>query len=309
MRSLKTSEAAALLNVSPNTLRAWEQRFGFPRPQRTPGHHRLFTYGEIVALRDALKAGVSISSAISSVRQGLAADGGELVGALLSYEAARADDAMAATLALRSVEQAVQEILLPALGEIARRHTTESAPWAFAAPWSADWLRRARRLASPPARPGAILIGDASRDELDPDAIHIRTLELFCSRGGVAVLTLSARGAAGIADAVSRWRPDAIVLAGAFLPDDELARWAYAVKLAAGAPPACVYRRGEGKTQLRRTALNWLPPDAADAQQRLLELVDRRSTGDTHPFTPKTVLPPVYTGADEVGYAAHLRRA
>ena len=30
MRYLKTSEAAALLNVSPNTLRAWERRFGFP---------------------------------------------------------------------------------------------------------------------------------------------------------------------------------------------------------------------------------------------------------------------------------------
>ncbi|MBV9000834.1 MAG: MerR family DNA-binding transcriptional regulator, partial [Solirubrobacterales bacterium] len=35
MRYLKTSEAAALLNVSPNTLRAWERRFGFPKPQRS----------------------------------------------------------------------------------------------------------------------------------------------------------------------------------------------------------------------------------------------------------------------------------
>ena len=47
MRYLKTSEAAALLNVSPNTLRAWERRFGFPRPQRSPGKHRLFTHGEV----------------------------------------------------------------------------------------------------------------------------------------------------------------------------------------------------------------------------------------------------------------------
>jgi putative nucleotidyltransferase with HDIG domain len=34
MRTLKTSEAATLLNVSPNTLRAWERRFGYPKPQR-----------------------------------------------------------------------------------------------------------------------------------------------------------------------------------------------------------------------------------------------------------------------------------
>ena len=54
MRYLKTSEAAALLNVSPNTLRAWERRFGFPKPQRSPGKHRLFTYGEVAALKDAV---------------------------------------------------------------------------------------------------------------------------------------------------------------------------------------------------------------------------------------------------------------
>ena len=35
VRTLKTSEAASVLNVSPNTLRAWERRFGYPKPQRT----------------------------------------------------------------------------------------------------------------------------------------------------------------------------------------------------------------------------------------------------------------------------------
>ena len=41
MRYLKTSEAATLLNVNANTLRAWELRFGFPQPQRSPGRHRM----------------------------------------------------------------------------------------------------------------------------------------------------------------------------------------------------------------------------------------------------------------------------
>ena len=91
MRYLKTSEAAALLNVSPNTLRAWERRFGFPKPQRSPGKHRLFTHGEVAALRDALQEGLSISSAVSRAREGLAADSNSLVGALVSYERERAD--------------------------------------------------------------------------------------------------------------------------------------------------------------------------------------------------------------------------
>ena len=85
MRYLKTSEAAALLNVSPNTLRAWERRFGFPKPQRSPGKHRLYMYGEIAALRDALQEGLSISSAVSRAREGLASDASALIGALVSY--------------------------------------------------------------------------------------------------------------------------------------------------------------------------------------------------------------------------------
>jgi len=49
VRTLKTSEAAAVLNVSPNTLRAWERRFGYPKPQRTARKHRLYTHGEVAA--------------------------------------------------------------------------------------------------------------------------------------------------------------------------------------------------------------------------------------------------------------------
>src|SRR5579884_2400579 len=208
MRYLKTSEAATLLNVSPNTLRAWERRFGFPKPQRSPGRHRLYTYGEVAALRDALQEGLSISSAVSRAREGLAADTSSLIGALASYDRERADAAIEAALALRSVERSVQEVLLPALDEIVRRHSVESAPWAFAAHWGSDWLRRATRLAPPPVRDVAVVIGDASRDELDSDAPHIRALELFCVRAGVRVLGLSARGIAGIGDALAVHRPN-----------------------------------------------------------------------------------------------------
>jgi MerR family transcriptional regulator, light-induced transcriptional regulator len=286
MRYLKTSEAAALLNVSPNTLRAWERRFGFPKPQRSPGKHRLFTHGEVAALRDALQEGLSISSAVSRAREGLAADSNSLVGALVSFERERADTAIEAALALRSVERSVEEVLLPTLEEIQRRHTVDSAAWAFAAHWGADWLRRATRLAPPPVRPVSIVLGDASRDELDPDAPHIRALELFCVRAGIRVLSLSARGVAGIGDAVAVHRPNLVVLAGGYLADDTVARWAYSVRLATGAMPVAVYRRGDQRVRMRTTGTSVLPSGAGEAQRRLLELVETEHGATTVPATP-----------------------
>ncbi len=286
MRYLKTSEAAALLNVSPNTLRAWERRFGFPKPQRSPGKHRLFTHGEVAALRDALQEGLSISSAVSRAREGLSTDSNSLIGALVSYERERADAAIEAALALRSVERSVEEVLLPTLEEIARKHTVESAAWAFAAHWGADWLRRATRLAPPPIRPVSIMLGDAARDELDTDYPHIRALELFCVRAGIRVLSLSARGVAGIGDAVAVHRPNMVVIAGGHLEDDTVARWAYAVRLAAGAMPVAVYRRGDQRVRMRTTGTSVLPSGASEAQRRLLELVEAEQGGRTVPAAP-----------------------
>jgi DNA-binding transcriptional MerR regulator len=275
MRYLKTSEAATLLNVSPNTLRAWERRFGFPQPQRSPGKHRLFTHGEVAALRDALQEGLSISSAVSRAREGLAADSNALIGALVAYERERADAAIEAALALRTVERTVEEILLPTLEEIARRNTLESAGWAFAAHWGADWLRRATRLAPPPVRPGSVVVGDASRDELDPDAPYIRALELLLARAGIDVMRLSARGIAGIGDAVAVQRPNLVIVAGGHLDDDTVARWAYAIRLAAGAMPVAIYRRGAQRVRVRTAgSTNVLPAAASEAQRRVIELIE-----------------------------------
>ena len=277
MRYLKTSEAATLLNVSPNTLRAWERRFDFPKPQRSQGKHRLFTHGEIAALRDALQEGLSISSAVSRAREGLSTDTNSLVGALLSYDHERADRAIEAALALRSVERSVEEVLLPSLDDIFRRRGAESAAWAFASNWGADWLRRAQRLTPSPVRGSAILIGDASRDELDPDFLHIRALELFCVRAGVRVLGLSARGVGGIGEVLAVHRADLVVLAGRFLDDDMMARWAYQVRLATGALPTVLYRRGEERLKFRTTGTSVLPEGAGEAHRRLIELLEREA--------------------------------
>jgi MerR family transcriptional regulator, light-induced transcriptional regulator len=273
-RYLRTSEAAAVLNVSSHTLRSWERRYGFPRPQRSPGNHRLFTFGEVAALREALQEGLSISSAVSRVREGLVADSSALVSALVSYDRERAHAAIEAALALRSLERTIEEVLLPTLADIASRHTVDSAAWAFAGRWGADWLGWATRFVSAPVRPVSIVVGDASRGELDPDFAYIRAFELFCVRAGVKVLSLSVRGVAGIGDAIAVHRPNVVVLAGGHMSDNTVAGWAYSARLAAGAVPVAVFRRGDQRVRTRTTRTSPLPPGASEAQSRLLELIE-----------------------------------
>ncbi|MDQ6822109.1 MAG: hypothetical protein M3076_17505 [Actinomycetota bacterium] len=222
---------------------------------------------------------------MSRAREGLTADTSSLVGALVSYEKQRADAAIEAALALRSLDRSVDEVLLPCLEEIARKHTVDSAAWAFAAHWAGDWLRRATRLGPAPIRPVSVVIGDATRDELDPDAPQVRALELFCVREGMHVLTLSARGIAGIGDAVAVHRPNLVVVAGRYLGDDTVARWAYGIRLALGPLPLAVFRRGDERARQRASGNTVLPSTAARASQMVLELAEAevagRSVGST----------------------------
>ncbi|MDX6725232.1 MAG: MerR family transcriptional regulator, light-induced transcriptional regulator [Baekduia sp.] len=274
MRTLKTSEAAAVLNVSPNTLRAWERRFGYPKPQRSPGKHRLDTHGEIAALRDALQEGLSISSAISRARESVAADTHVLVGALAAFELERADAAMEGALALRSVERSVEEVLLPSLEEIADRHGTDSAPWALAARWANEWLLRAQRLSPPPDRRPAVLIGDATRDAADPDGLALRALELCVTRTGLRTITLPVTGLAGLADVLAAYEPRLVVIAGGDEVDDDVARWAYRVRANAGALPILLFRRGARGERTRTTGARHLAGAPTLAAAQLAEVAD-----------------------------------
>jgi MerR family transcriptional regulator, light-induced transcriptional regulator len=292
VRYLKTSEAAALLNVSPNTLRAWERRFGYPKPQRSPGKHRLYTHGEIAALKDALQEGLSISSAVSRAREGLSADADTLIGALASFDRDRADSAMEAALALRSLERSVEEILLPSLEELEQKYGVDSARWAFAARWASDWLKRAQRLTPPPVRNVSLVIGDASRDELDPDAPAIRALELLCARAGARLLCLSVRGIGGLNDALAITEPNAVVLAGGHARDDQVARWAYAVRSASGALPVCLYRREVPRPlRSRTTGAAHLSSSPSEAQSQILELVEADRHAARKSASPTRLVP------------------
>ncbi|HSC03926.1 MAG TPA: hypothetical protein VLC49_11425 [Solirubrobacteraceae bacterium] len=64
LRTLSLDEAAALLGINPYTLLAWEARYGFP----TSSPQELYSRSEVLALRDCLRDGVSIASAVTRAR-------------------------------------------------------------------------------------------------------------------------------------------------------------------------------------------------------------------------------------------------
>jgi DNA-binding transcriptional MerR regulator len=274
MRTLKTSEAASMLNVSANTLRAWERRFDYPKPQRTAGKHRVYVHGEVAALRDALRDGLSISSAVSRARESLRSDTHILVGALASFELERADGAMEAAISMRSVERTVEEVLLPSIAELARRNGTDSAAWAIGARWAVEWLRRAQRMTPPPVRPGALLIGDATEDDLDVDAPTVRALELFAGRMGIRVASIPVGNHSGVADLLEALRPGAIVIAGRTSSDEDISRFAYAVRSAGGSLPIALFQRGEDQQVSRTSSVLQLATSPSEATAQALALLD-----------------------------------
>jgi DNA-binding transcriptional MerR regulator len=215
MPGIRTNAAAEVLGVSPNTLRSWERRYGFPTPRRTTGNHRNYELVELQTLRDALAETGNISSAIELAQQRQAAPmtDGSLLSAFENFDEASADRAVEESLALRPLERTVEELLLPAIDSLAADAERE-AELEFASRWATGWLHGARRLASAASRPAGILLLDSSRGQ-DAEAVHTQALDLGLRRAGFRVLVLSnGLGDERLERALGALDPTAIILCG-----------------------------------------------------------------------------------------------
>src|SRR3954464_5363868 len=215
MPGIRTNAAAEVLGVSPNTLRSWERRYGFPTPKRTAGNHRNYELVELQTLRDALAQTGNISSAIELTRQRQAApaSSSDLLAALEAFDEDAADRAVEESLALRPLERTVEELLLPAIDRLAADPERE-AELEFASRWATGWLHGARRLASAASRPAGILLLDSSHGQ-DAEEVHTQALDLALRRAGFRVLVLSNElGDERLDRALGALDPTAIVLCG-----------------------------------------------------------------------------------------------
>jgi len=243
MGSIRTNAAAAMLGVSPNTLRSWERRFGFPEPRRTAGGHRQFDLGEIEALRSAFEETHNVSSAITIARERGAgpASPTRLRSAFLRFEESEADRIVEESLSVRSIERTVDEVILPTVEALAA--DGEDAPeYGFAWRWSSGWLAAQRRVAPPAFRDDAIVLFDASHPG-DVDALHIQALELLLRRSGLRTLTLTvALDPSRLTRALHAVSPVAVILSGHRASLDTLHRLVYTARRVAGSVAVLDYR-------------------------------------------------------------------
>jgi DNA-binding transcriptional MerR regulator len=231
MHGIRTNAAAVMLGVSPNTLRSWERRYGFPQPHRSAGGHRQYSLGEIDALRLTLAETHNVSSAIS-----LARERGEgpsthvrLMTAFAAFEEETANRLLEDSLSLRSVERTIEEVLLEAVsGQCEPGANT--AEYEFGWRHATGWLSAQRRLAPPASRSEGVMIFDASAP-CDLDALYAQALEVVLRRSGLRTLSLTPSiELSRLGRALRALEPKAVILTGRRVSLDSIGRIVYAVR-------------------------------------------------------------------------------
>ncbi len=232
--------------LRPDTLRAWERRYGLPQPQRTSGGHRVYSHRDIKTLKWLIarqEEGLSISRAVELWRQLEADDRDPLVepayavpdttaapaflpqgealselrhawlSAALEFNETAAEQALTYALALYPAETVCIEILLKGLAEIGEgwyRGNVTVQQEHFISELSMRRLEAMMAATPAPTRPGRVLVGCA------PEETHTfppLLLAFLLKQRGWETVYLGARVPAERFDAtVASIRPHLVVL-------------------------------------------------------------------------------------------------
>ena len=127
----RIGQFARRVGVSPELLRAWEQRYGLLQPVRSAGGFRLYTEEDadrVARMRRALAEGLSAAEAARVALEnepsthGLIEDARmRLLAAVEAYDEAALQAVLDDGLAAFGLEPFVRDLILPALAEIGRR--------------------------------------------------------------------------------------------------------------------------------------------------------------------------------------------
>lgn len=123
------AEVEERTGLSSALLRQWERRYGFPRPERSPGGHRLYSQTDLEALRHIKKwiaEGVTPAQAVRRYLEGLTQEGPrppealsmELEEALLRADTEAAERVLSEAHKLHPIETVVMEVIALCLRRI-----------------------------------------------------------------------------------------------------------------------------------------------------------------------------------------------
>jgi MerR family transcriptional regulator, light-induced transcriptional regulator len=130
---VRVGELARRVGVAPETLRAWERRYGVLRPARTAAGYRIYGREDeqrAQRMRELIESGLAAGEAAHAVTGTVAVEispppeavaAGELVAALLGFDSAAGNAAFDRVLGARSLDAALRDVVLPALRAIGDR--------------------------------------------------------------------------------------------------------------------------------------------------------------------------------------------
>jgi DNA-binding transcriptional MerR regulator len=264
---IRTNAAASMLGVSANTLRSWERRYGFPRPRRSAGGHRHYELFEIEALRQSFAETHNVSSAVALARErGTGPSSCALLSeAFASFDEQRADRLLEESLALRSVERTIEEVLLPAVTD----HVDETHPASYDFAWrhAGGWLSAQKRLTPPATSGDGVLIIDAWV-ACNLETLHAQALEVVLRRAGLRTLSFTpAIDRSRLGSALRALDPRILILAAGTMLD-EIARLVYRVRGAC--PGVIVFDYRSAAPDSGASTVHGLAPAPIGARDELL---------------------------------------
>jgi MerR family transcriptional regulator, light-induced transcriptional regulator len=276
---LRIGELVRRTGVSPNLLRAWEQRYGLLRPARSPGGFRLYSRADEVRIRrmtELIGQGLSAAEAARQARTApeppprspVSDIAARLRAALDSFDDQAAHAALDRLFATVSIEAALAEVLIPYLRDLGERWAAGSA--SVAQEHFAASLTRGRLLGL--ARDWGTGLGPSVLLACLPDEDHDLGLVIFgvlVARRGWRVTFLGADTPFdALADTVRTLDPALVVLHT--LNPDRLDRHAADIRgLADSIPVAIPAAGGLDPDRIAATGARPLPADIIAAAREL----------------------------------------
>lgn len=290
------------------TFRAWERRYGVPRPARLPGGQRLYSEQDVALIRwlhDRTAEGMTISRALRLLEarraepppqppiapRSFAQLQGELLERLLAFDTPGAERVIGEAFALYPVEQVCLQLLEPALVEIGD-HWHQGIVSVATEHFASNLIRRKLfallQVYDSPGRGRPVLLGCAA-EELHE--IGLLLVALFLSRRGWPVVYLGAAVPPGaLRDAVRRLQPRLVVLSAS--SDETAHTLGEAATLLAALPEPRPLLGYGGRAFAQHGASSappagtYLGPDARTAAEQIDALLGTRPPEPSAPVAP-----------------------